>query len=413
VSDLVVRRSATSGGGGAEGGEEAGVEAKKRVRERRGEREEEEEVVGVDEVREEEEEVVGVDEVGMDWGETGGEREGGGEVVINRGLGTRPVLVRLMAPNETSQVEGAPRGEEYEGGEAREGYDGAEAEVARGGGEEEGWYGEDAEWEETLLRLPAWRRRALVEALQRGVPGMVVGEVVCVLSEMQDAGVEGATSLSGGREGLSGEGRGRGTARVQQRSRMLQVEVELLAVGMECITPDGGILASIHRGAEGESAGAGEGKGEVKGEGGDGPLVGGARQEAEVGEAVRERREEGSRQGLAQRARPGEGDVAVVSYKVWYRGEELLDQSEPHEVKLRGWGGAKDQEWDVGAGEDGLDLPPGVRVLLLGHMSLGDVVRASLEGRYALGDEGDEGALMGCGERLELELRELPLRPRP
>ena len=92
--------------------------------------------------------------------------------------------------------------------------------------------GEDLK--EALQSVPGQVRRSVLTALHLGVPGMLVGEVACVFVDLEQEPADITDASCGSRV----------EAGVRER-RMLQVEMELLGLDMQCVTADGSILARI------------------------------------------------------------------------------------------------------------------------------------------------------------------------
>ena len=217
--------------------------------------------------------------------------------------------------------------------------------------------------------------------------------------------------------------------------RMVQVEMELLGLDMACVTADGAILARI------EHESACEGNASV--------ARAGALSHPTVADMPATHSRLWARQDDVQMAdlldkdaadshthsqqdwlpwarhhdeqagcpddgctspddcsRPRAGDNAVISYKVLYRGQVLLDLRQPHEVKLGAM--LQDQGPQMAWEEQGMhaDMPPGLEVLVMRTMRKGSTAVASLEGYHALGHAYAESTLLGCGERIDVELSE-------
>ena len=262
------------------------------------------------------------------------------------------------------------------------------------------------ELKEALQSVPRQVRRSVLTALHLGVPGMLVGEVACVFVDLEQepADITGDASCGSRVEVGAGE------------RRMVQVEMELLGLDMQCVTADGSILARIqhesnpttnesnttipHPHAVSHASTA-----DLCDEVTDSQqvTVHSAMENSEKADVLH-----GSGDSPDASSVPRAGDVAVVSYLVRYRGQLLLDLREPHEVKL-GVGQASQELWE----EQGMgaEMPPGLHVLLLRAMRKGSTADVSLEGYYALGHEHEELMVMGCGERIQVELSELPLDP--
>ena len=222
-------------------------------------------------------------------------------LLLDRGSTTPPVFVKL-------------RGELTE-----EGGGGGDGEESDGSGQP----GRAAEELASAMRgLRAEVRAGVQRCVQLGVVGMRVGEVSCIVSDLGRGPGDEAGNLEDewGDDQRCGQER-EGQQVVQpslspgpsssqdreERRRMIQVEIELIALNMRALTSDGGIIARIHA----DSAGKGQ---EGGGDAGVLATVAGA--------------------GGGREARPQAGDVAVVSYAVSYRGQVLLDQLEPHELRM-------------------------------------------------------------------------------
>ena len=263
--------------------------------------------------------------------------------------------------------------------------------------------GEDLK--EALQSVPRQVRRSVLTALHLGVPGMLVGEVACVFVDLEQepADITGDASC-GSRVGVGAGER-----------RMVQVEMELLGLDMQCVTADGSILARIqhesnpttnesnttipHPHAVSHASTA-----DLCDEVTDSQqvTVHSAMENGEQADVLH-----GSGDSPDASSVPRAGDVAVVSYLVRYRGQLLLDLREPHEVKL----GVGQVSQELGEEQGmGAEMPPGLHVLLLSAMHKGSTADVSLEGYYALGQEHEELMLMDC-ERIHVELSELPLDP--
>ena len=273
------------------------------------------------------------------------------------------------------------------------------------GAELAGETGEDLK--EALQSVPRQVRRSVLTALHLGVPGMLVGEVACVFVDLEQepADIIGDASCGSRVEVGAGE------------RRMVQVEMELLGLDMQCVTPDGSILALIQHESNpttNESnttiphphAVSHASMADLCDEDTDSQqqvAVHSAMEDGEKADVLN-----GGGDSPDASSVPRAGDVAVVSYLVRYRGQVLLDLREPHEVKL----GVGKVSQELGEEQGmGAEMPPGLHVLLLRAMRKGSTAEVSLEGYYALGHEHEELMLMGCGERIHVELSELPLDP--
>jgi len=275
--------------------------------------------------------------------------------------------------------------------------------------------------QEVLGGLSEQVRQGVVDVLDLGVPDMLVGEIACFVVQLKrllqppsapHLLQPPATTGGGGSPSASvhASRNASGDAIMcderTEEGQMVQVEVEVLALNMQCVTQDGGILARFdhphnstqvphddnsqmldacpstlplhtppdtHRQGTSDAARI-HSSHQVKGPCDSGDQ--GAHQDV----GIHSNLEEKGHSGVEERrlvgeirqggSRPRAGDIAVVSYVMSYRGHVLMDLSEPHEVQLsvvpRHQGGLVDQD----AACDMSDFPPGLQVLLCVRLRL-------------------------------------------
>jgi len=248
--------------------------------------------------------------------------------------GERPVLVALRQP-------GAP-------------------ELSYGAG------GDDLD--EVLRGVSDQVRRTVLLALDLGVPDMLVGEAACLFVQLQESASVGqnATWCAPMCE-----------QQMTRKKRMVQVEVELLALNMQCITQDGGVLAHFEHVQNTSQCRHDDSRHDDKADDNtqSTKLLHACSNETkkmddsskEVSKDAHHQRhlqwrgddqDEGDQdQAMHTHIRPRAGDIAVVSYVMSYKGQVLMDLSQPHEVIL---GVPAPQE--AFAVDHTSDFPPGLQV---------------------------------------------------